>query len=224
MGGYQAMLFDLDDTLVNRDQAVDNMFLKVLEACYGDVKQPVKNHMLNQFKEYDKKSFGYDNKINVLESLFDEFPPTYRLSRNDIQDFWNQHFANCFSINQQTLHIVNMIKEHVKVAIITNGSTKRQKAKIRNTNLDSCFDTILISEEVGMKKPDKRIFDLALDMLHVPAESALFVGDDMEKDIDGSQQANMKGIWFNPQQLTNDTEIKPYAEIDSLDRLLRYIT
>nr|GGG78894.1 hypothetical protein GCM10011398_25270 [Virgibacillus oceani] len=93
-----------------------------------------------------------------------------------------------------------------------------------NTNLNDCFDVIIISEEAGVSKPDKRIFELALNKLHVQAEDTLFVGDDIEKDIGGCQHANIKGIWFNPYMIKNDTEIKPYAEIHFFDRLLGYIT
>jgi putative hydrolase of the HAD superfamily len=223
--GYKAILFDLDDTLLDRDKAVEKLFLIILEKCYEEVKQhSVKKEMLQKFKEYDKRSYGCSDKVKVLESFFDEFPPKYRLPRNDIQDFWNNNFPYCFSIDQETVNIINTLKMHVKVAIITNGSTQRQKAKIINTNLNSCFEIIIISEEVGFSKPDNRIFELALNKLNVQPEAALFVGDDIEKDIGGCQIANMKGIWFNPQMIKNDTVIKPYAEIHSFDRLLSYFT
>ncbi|WP_121664986.1 HAD family hydrolase [Metabacillus litoralis] len=218
------MMFDLDDTLLNRDKAVDNLFFIILEKCYENVKPSVKYEMLQKFKEDDRKSYGNNNKIKVLEPFFDEYPPQYRLPRNSIQDFWNHHFPYCFSTDQNTINIVNNIKKHVKVAIITNGSTQRQKDKITNTNLISCFDTIIISEEVGYSKPDKRIFDLALNKLNVNPEAALFIGDDIEKDISGCQNANIKGIWYNPHRIKNDTEIKPYAEINSFDKLLNYVT
>ncbi|PXW87509.1 putative hydrolase of the HAD superfamily [Pseudogracilibacillus auburnensis] len=224
MKNYKAMLFDLDDTLLNRDKAVDKMFLIILEKCYEDIKHSTKNEMLQRFKEYDKRYYGYNDKTKVLGSLFDEFPPKYRLHRNYIQDFWNNHFPHCFSINQNTLNVVNTIKKQGKIAIITNGSTQRQKAKITNSNLNSYFNLIIISEEVGLSKPDKRIFDLALNKLNVQPEAALFVGDDLEKDIGGCQNANIKGIWFNPHMIKNDTEIKPYAEIHSFDRLVSHFT
>lgn len=218
------MIFDLDDTLLNRNKAVDKMFFIILEKCYENVKDSAKNEMLQKFKEYDNRRYGNGDKVKVLESFFDEFPPKYRLPRNYIQDFWDNTFPQCFSINQNTINIVNTIKMHVKVAIITNGSTQRQKAKIINTNLNSCFDKIIISEEVGFSKPDKRMFELALIKLNVQPEDTLFVGDDIEKDIGGCQNANIKGIWFNPHMIKNDTEIKPYAEINSFDRLLSYFT
>lgn len=194
--------------------AVDKLFSIILEKFYEDVKQhAVKNIMLQKFKEYDKKSYGHSDKVMVLESFFNEFPSKYRLPRNSIQDFWNNNFPKCFSINQSTINIINTIKLHVKVGIITNGSTQRQKAKIINTNLNRHFDTIIISEETGFSKPDKRIFELALKKLNVQPEDVLFVGDDLEKDIAGCQNVNIKGIWFNPNMIKNNTDTKPYAEI-----------
>ncbi|HDR7642416.1 TPA: HAD-IA family hydrolase, partial [Bacillus wiedmannii] len=217
------MLFDLDDTLLDRDKAVDNLFLLVLEKCYEDVSDTVKNNMLQKFKEYDKREYGISNKTIVLESLFDEFAPIYRLPHNYIQDFWNENFPTCFSIDQNTIHFLNHIKSHFKIGIITNGSTHRQKAKIINTNLNNYFDTIIISEEVGLSKPDKRIFELALNKLNVQPEDVLFIGDDLEKDIAGPQNANINGVWFNPQKIKNTTQIQPYAEINTLDSLLSYV-
>ncbi|MDR4170123.1 HAD family hydrolase [Bacillus nitratireducens] len=220
---YKAMLFDLDDTLLDRDKAVDKLFLFVLEKCYEDVSDIVKNNMLQKFKEYDKREYGIRDKTIVLESLFNEFAPKYRLPHNYIQDFWNENFPKCFSIDQNTIHFLNHIKRHFKIGIITNGSTHRQKAKIINTNLNNYFDTIIISEEVGLSKPDKRIFELALNKLNVQPENTLFVGDDLEKDIAGCQNANIKGVWFNPQIIKNTAEIQPYAEINTLDSLLSYV-
>ncbi|MDA1874201.1 HAD-IA family hydrolase [Bacillus cereus group sp. BY112LC] len=222
--GYKAMLFDLDDTLLDRDKAVEALFLIVLEKCYENVDGAAKSNMLQKFKEYDKREYGISNKTTVLESLFDEFTPRYRLPRNYIQDFWNNNFPRCFSIDQNTIHFLNQIKKHFKVGIITNGSTQRQKTKIFNTNLNRYFETIIISEEVGFSKPDKRIFELALNELNLQPENTLFVGDDLEKDIAGPQNANIKGVWFNPQKIKNTTKIQPYAEINNLDSLLSYVT
>lgn len=219
----KAVIFDLDETLLNRAMAVEQMFFKIVEKCYEDVENSVKNEMLKKFVEYDKESYGDNDKTKVFDSFFNAFPPKYILPRNKSQDFWNINFPHCFTINQDTINLINTIKGQVKVAIITNGSTLRQKAKISNTNLDSCFDTVIISEEVGFSKPDKRIFELALNKLKVQPKDALFVGDDIEKDIGGCQNANINGVWFNPRGIKNHTEIKPYAEINSLDRLVNYI-
>lgn len=223
MAGYKAIIFDLDDTLLNRDNAVDKMFFIILEKYYEDEKNSVRNQMLQKFKEFDRRDYGNSDKTRVFESFFDEFPPHYRLPSNCIQDFWNKHFPNCFSINQSTIDIVNTIKQRAKVAIITNGTIQRQRAKIENTKLNSCFDTVIISEEVGFSKPDKRIFEFALNKLNVHPDEVLYVGDDLEKDIWGCQNADIKGIWYNPYLIKNNTGIKPFIEINSIDGLLNYI-
>lgn len=90
------MLFDLDDTLLNRDKAVDNLFLLLFEKCYEDVSDTIKNNMLQKFKEFDKREYGMSDKTIVLESLFDEFAPRYRLPRNYIQDFGMKTSQNVF--------------------------------------------------------------------------------------------------------------------------------
>lgn len=221
---YKAILFDLDDTLLNRNNAVDKMFIIILEKCYVDVKNSERNLMLQKFKEYDQRDYGNSSKTRVFDSFFIEFPPQYKLPGKHVQDFWNNNFPNCFSINQHTVSIVSSIKQRAKVAIITNGTSQRQRAKINNTKLNSCFETIIISEEVGFSKPDKQIFEVALNNLNVHPDEVLFVGDDLEKDIEGCQNANIKGIWYNPMMKKNETLIKPFAEINSFDGLLNYFS
>ncbi|MGM0845208.1 MAG: HAD family hydrolase [Bacillota bacterium] len=217
------MLFDLDDTLLSRDNAVDKLFFLILERCYEEVNHSASQEMLKKFKDYDKRAYGIHDKRKVLNPFFAEFTPKLKLEDHEIQDFWNRHFPLCFSMNPQTLHLINSVKSEVKVAIITNGSTQRQKGKITNTSLNDCFDIVIISEESGFSKPDNRIFQLALNKLNVKPEAALFVGDDIEKDIGGCQNAGIRGIWFNPDKSKNETEIKPFGEIHSLKELLIYL-
>lgn len=216
------MLFDLDDTLLDRSQAVDNIFHIMLKECYGNIEETLKAEMLRKFKEYDNRGYGVSDKTAVFQSFFDEFTPVYRLP--EPQEFWNQQFPLCFSISEHTVNLLKAIQEHMKVAIITNGTIHRQKAKILNTGLHEYFDVILISDEVGLEKPDQRIFQLALNKLQVQPEDALFVGDNLEKDVVGPQGAGLKGIWFNPSRMENDSNIKPDEEIQSLDELLHYLT
>lgn len=224
MKRYQAILFDLDDTLLDRNKAIEKMFSIILEKCYGEADPSTKKEMLGQFKKYDHKSYGINNKIKVLESLFDEYSPKNRLPSQDIMDFWNHRFPGCFSIQQETIELINEIKKHAKVGMITNGTSQRQMQKIVNTHLDNYFETIVISDEVGISKPDKRIFDLALNKLDIQPKNAIFVGDNIEKDIGGCQNANINGIWFNPRKIKNNTEIEPYDEIHSLDQILSYLS
>lgn len=94
--------------------------------------------------------------------------------------------------------------------MLLSQTVRRSEAKIITTGFNHCFDTVIISEEVGYSKPDKHIFQLALKELQVQPEAVIFVGDDLRKDIAGCQNANMKGIWFSPHAKENTTGINHF--------------
>lgn len=223
MGKYKAVIFDLDDTLVDRNEAIKNLFYIILEKYYKNVDAIKADEMLRKFKFYDKENYGDSNKFKVLKPFFDDFPPETNMMEEVMIDFWNENLPKCFTPNKSILNLLNEIRKKMKIAIITNGVTERQKAKIINSGLDSYFETILISEEVGYRKPDKIIFDIVLDKLDLKAEEVLFVGDNLVLDINGSQGAGMTGVWFNPSAISNDTDIKPVHEIRSLEHVLELL-
>jgi putative hydrolase of the HAD superfamily len=216
-------MFDLDDTLLNRKQAVENIFPLIIEKCYKNIALTEEQYcgMLKTFKEYDQN--GRSDKIKMFGSLFNEFPPLYRLSDSEIKQFWESNFYDCFTLENEYKNVLKQLKEHVKTAVITNGSGFSQRSKIANTGLDEFFEVIIVSAEAELWKPDPKIFELALDKLGVSPENALFVGDNLLTDIAGCQSAGINGIWFNPDKAENNTDIKPFAEIAEFDDVLKYL-
>jgi putative hydrolase of the HAD superfamily len=98
-----------------------------------------------------------------------------------------------------------------------------QKAKIEKTKLSKIFDMVIISDEVGIKKPDPQIFYLALQRLNVNPDESLYVGDNLKNDVGGCQSIGMKGVWFNPRKNKNDTSIVPFMEICNFAEILPLI-
>ncbi|MCL2771920.1 MAG: HAD family hydrolase [Oscillospiraceae bacterium] len=223
MNKIEAVMFDLDETLLDREKAVGIMFDVIIDKFYKntDITKKQYNNMLCEFKKYDNR--GYGDKTVVMDSLFNEFTPSFMISKTEFLDFWDRTFHKCFSRDEERINTVIKLQEYVKTAIITNGSVKSQSGKIEYTNLDKLFEVIIVSDEVGIKKPDPKIFELALSKIDVLPENALFVGDDLKNDIYGCQNAGMLGIWYNPYNFKNDTDIKPFAEIHSFTELLSYI-
>ena len=215
---FETVMFDLDDTILDRGKAVDNMFSFIAKTFYSNV---VTDEMRLFFIKHDNR--GYSNKIDVMNSLFDKFPPTSRLPSSEIYDFWDSHFPLGFSLSEEEINTLKKITANAKTAIITNGRTKGQKLKIEKTGLDKIFDTIIISEEVGIEKPDAQIFNLALKRLGVSNDKALFVGDNLKNDIKGGQNANIKTAWYNPEKVINNTGIVPFLEVCCLSEVLGFI-
>ena len=108
----------------------------------------------------------------------------------------------------------------MRLGLITNGSVRMQSRKLECLALRPLFDTILISEAEGVHKPDRRIFDRALERLNTDPARAVFVGDDPDVDVAGARAAGMHAIWRrDPHVLRTvaaDTIIDELGDIVSL--------
>ncbi len=82
----------------------------------------------------------------------------------------------------------------IKLGIVTNGPPDLQREKLERTRLVAIVHAVVISGEVGVGKPDARLFDLALDLLGVPAAEAVMVGDSIERDIEGAAAAGLAAV------------------------------
>jgi len=109
-----------------------------------------------------------------------------------------------------------------RLALITNGSAETQRGKIERFNLTPHFDCILIEGECGVGKPDERIFQHALEQLNATAQEAWMIGDDLERDIAGTQKLGIFTIWvdWEGKGLPESTAIRPDRIIRTIAELL----
>jgi len=84
--------------------------------------------------------------------------------------------------------------------LITNGRTAIQYGKIDRLGLRDRFEVILVSEEVGIKKPNPDLFRMALKRLGLEPEECLYVGDHPVNDIEGAAAVGMETIWMQVNQ------------------------
>ncbi len=84
-----------------------------------------------------------------------------------------------------------------RLVVVTNGSTNRQEAKIRRAGLDSLLAGWVISETVGVAKPDRRIFELAANLVGGTLDGAWMVGDTAHADIVGAALAGVGNTWIS---------------------------
>jgi putative hydrolase of the HAD superfamily len=111
------------------------------------------------------------------------------------------------------------LRADYRLGLVTNGPCDLQCAKLDGSGLRSYFGAVAISREVGVKKPDPRIFARALAQLGVAATYAAFVGDTPKTDIVGAHAAGMRVIWLNRDNSPLPDGIIPDATIHSLAEL-----
>ena len=119
--------------------------------------------------------------------------------------------------------VLRELRKDFKLGLITNGASDLQREKIEGSGLARYFDSITISGEVGVGKPDPLIFRTALDSLGAKPERTVMVGNSLEKDIAAAQRVGMKAIWINREGSACNQDFKSDAEIGDLSELTRLI-
>ncbi len=97
---------------------------------------------------------------------------------------------------------LDVVRERYPLAIVTDAQTAYTRAELHKVGLLDYFDPIIVSGDYGYRKPDRRLFQLALDKMGVPAQNTLYVGNDMHRDIFGAQETGMITVMFDSDQGT----------------------
>jgi putative hydrolase of the HAD superfamily len=93
--------------------------------------------------------------------------------------------------------LLRVLKEKVKIGIVSNNFIKGQIGKLNATGLAPFIDIMVTSEEIGVTKPEREIFEAALKKLECSADEAVMIGDSWEIDIAGACNAGIRAVWFN---------------------------
>ncbi|MBL0387803.1 HAD family hydrolase [Tumebacillus sp. ITR2] len=190
----QAVLFDLDETLLDRSLSV-RMFLLHQHARYLDHWAHVPLETF-QARFWELDSFGYVHKSIVYRQLLEEFEIEELSAEALMREFYrecNEH-AQPFAGMVETLEALRA--RGLKLGIVTNGQTEMQSLGLSVLGLNERVDAVLISEAEGLRKPDPALFARAAERLGVAPEACLYVGDHPRNDIHGARTAGMKTAWF----------------------------
>lgn len=115
--------------------------------------------------------------------------------------------------------VLESLAERATLAMVTNGLSEVQRARIERLRLADYFHTVVISSEVGVTKPRREIFDLTFAGLgHPGPETALMIGDSLSSDIAGGRNFGIDTCWYNPLgQPRADDDSATYEIADLVD-------
>jgi putative hydrolase of the HAD superfamily len=116
--------------------------------------------------------------------------------------------------------VLAYLQKKYSLHIISNGFKESTLTKMEVSGLNPYFSNVIISEDVGINKPDKAIFEYALDKAKALKHESIMIGDSIEADIRGAQGFGMKAIYFNPlnKELPEDVQ----WQITHLEELLNH--
>lgn len=188
----KAVIFDLDETLLNRDSSVRSFIDQQYERLKPNLSHILKENYVHRFIELD--NHGYVWKDKVYQQLIKEY--SIMLSPEEMLEDYLQEFKNhCVPFEHLNSMLHNLKKQGLKLGMITNGYGQFQLDNIRALGIENDFDVILISEWEGIKKPNAEIFNRALSKLGVSANESLFVGDHPINDVEAAKKVGMRAVW-----------------------------
>ena len=205
---YKHIFFDLDHTIwdfdKNAEETLNELYhvyaLKDIGLLSADVF--IETYTRNNHKLWAEYHIGNITKDYLRENRFRQTFSELGLAEELIPlEFENDYVRICptktnlFPSAHETL---SYLQDKYVLHLISNGFKESTELKIATTGLAVYFKSIIISEIVGVNKPDKRIFEFALANAEAQKHESLMIGDSVEADIRGAQDFGMDAIYFNP--------------------------
>lgn len=191
----RAVLFDLDDTLHDRSAAIPAFVIsqarRLLEMQVADAVR-----FAERFVALEER--GRVWKDQVYRQLGREFPQARHADERLLNDYLRS-FPKACRLRRGAAELLRQLRGNgIKLGIVTNGRSDMQLAVVSALGLEDLMDTVVISERVGLRKPDPEIFFRALAQIGAEAQSSVFVGDDLRSDVEGALSAGFKHVyWFD---------------------------
>jgi putative hydrolase of the HAD superfamily len=96
--------------------------------------------------------------------------------------------------------VLDVLRDRYPLAVVTDAQSTYARSELHKVGLLGYFDPIVVSGDHGYRKPDQRLFQLALDGMAMAAENTLYVGNDMYRDIYGAREAGLSTVMFDSDQ------------------------
>jgi len=221
------VFFDLDHTLwdfeTNSDIAFETIFkkhnvginLQVFLTHYRGINQ-------NYWALYrNEKITKEELRIGRLRDTFVKIKQKFD---NELIDNLSIDYIEFLPNNNQLFEGAHEILEHLylkyKLHIITNGFNEVQYKKLDNSGLSKYFDKIITSEDAGVKKPNPKIFNFALDLAEATSKESIMIGDNWEADVMGAINNGLDAIYFNYEKQPVGANIKSVNQLIDIKQYL----
>lgn len=225
---YEIIIFDADETLFDFKKSEREAFKNTMNEFGSNYDE---NYHLARYKAinsalWDEHEKGLVTQEKLKTERFKRFFKQLNLHYNEF-DFAKSYMENLSKASflyENSIDVVKELSRYYTLLIITNGLTSVQSKRIKESEIAHFFKNIVISEDVGVSKPDPYIFEYTLKAIeYTDKRNVLIVGDRLSSDILGGINFGIDTCWFNPDNTINNTDIVATYEIDNLNELAKII-
>ncbi len=218
---YQWLLFDADNTLFNFNlaevKALENAFKDfgfAYNGTTGGTYRAINKQIWAQFEKGEVTAT--DLRTNRFSRLFEAVG--IQAEPESFSKTYLGHLANCGDLIDGAEAMIQQLSQTYRLALITNGLADVQRPRLAASPLKPYFETVTISDEIGIAKPDPGIFDVAFGQMGHPEKTAvLIIGDSISSDMQGGLNYGIDTCWYNP--AGKETDLPVTYNIQTLDEL-----
>ncbi|MDH2927511.1 HAD-IA family hydrolase [Lonepinella koalarum] len=197
---FSVISFDLDDTLYDNTEIIKlamQEFIALLREKSQIAELDDKMWGIYRNQVFQQDPIGCEDvtqwRINTIQVLLQEQGKTAveieRISQNCIDHFL--HWRHQINIPQQSIDVLNQLKQHFRLVAITNGNVEPERIGLEQ------FDLVLTGGVQGRAKPEADLFHQTARYFGIKSSEILHVGDHLVADVQGAIQAGCQAVWLN---------------------------
>jgi putative hydrolase of the HAD superfamily len=228
---YTHVFFDLDHTLWDFEQNSRNTMLELYDRLklagrgITDFEAFYKVYSEHNEKLWERFRNGYIKREELRWKRMWHTLLDFKIGDTKIANELSVAYLELLPTQRALMPFAKEALDHCsgkyKLHLITNGFETTQRQKLHYCGIAPYFDQLICSEKSNSIKPQRAIFDFALNAVQSKAEECIMIGDALEIDIKGAINAGWDQIYYNPLQLQHN--YKPTHEISSLQQIIHIL-
>ncbi|MBQ9521790.1 MAG: HAD family hydrolase [Oscillospiraceae bacterium] len=221
----RAVIFDLDNTLYDYDAAHATAFRalcafagKTLDLPEAEFRTVYREVMDEQISRAGGQYAAIHNRMIRFQMILERLkkPVLYAPDMSDV--YWDAFLNACQPVPGVRETLESLRGAYI-IGIGTNMTADYQFRKLQTLGLLDLIDFLVSSEEVGVEKPERKLFEVCAEKAGCPAGECLFVGDSLTHDVRGALDAGMSAVWLSTKSAPDGVE--RIADISALPDFLR---
>ena len=225
MQRYKNLFIDLDDTIYDFSSASREAFMETYELLHYDRFFDSFNHYYSIYEPYNLELWHIYGEGKITKEELNKRRYSYPLEVVGIKD---QELADTFCrealgriptknrLIDGAIELLEYLRPKYNMYILSNGFKELQSHKMRTAGIDKYFDALILSEDIGVNKPNRELYEYALEKTGSKLEESIMIGDMFETDIVGAANIGMKQIYFNPKKKESNTFAPTYMVTELL--------
>lgn len=225
MQRYKNLFIDLDDTIYDFSSASREAFMETYELLHYDRFFDSFNHYYSIYEPYNLELWHIYGEGKITKEELNKRRYSYPLEVVGIKD---QELADTFCrealgriptknrLIDGAIELLEYLRPKYNMYILSNGFKELQSHKMRTAGIEKYFDALILSEDIGVNKPNRELYEYALEKTGSKLEESIMIGDMFETDITGAANIGMKQIYFNPKKKESHTFAPTYMVTELL--------